>query len=253
VSPPSAGTPGDDPKADTLSRVIASFSLVRYPREERRWAFGRMGLDRADLSATPGLRFRRLVGTARGRSFAWKPDLLRWGLVAAWDDAAALDAFLATSPVAERWREHASEVWTVRMIPVKSAGRWGGGNPFPAQEPPPGDGPYAVITRATLKPHRTRRFYGAVPPIDLDLARADGLVASVGFGESPLGRQGTLSLWRSLEEMTAFAYGTAAHREAMRRRQDEGWYSEELFARFRPIATEGTWDGGDPLAGLLDR
>lgn len=231
--------------------MIASFSLVRYPRRERRWAFGRMGLDRPDLRRTPGLGFHRLVGTARGRSFAWKPDMLRWGLVAAWEDETALDAFLATSPVVERWHEHASEVWTVRMVPVKSNGKWGGANPFPAQPAPAGDGPYAVITRATLRPHMTRRFYGAVPPIDLDLARNQGLMASVGFGESPLGRQGTLTLWRSLDELTAFAYGTAAHREAMRRRQDEAWYSEELFARFRPIRSDGTWDGADPLADLL--
>lgn len=231
--------------------MIASVSLVTYPREELRWAFGRMGLDRPDLAQVPGLRFRRLVGTAQGRSFAWKPDLLRWGLVAAWDDEADLDRFLAESPIAERWREHASEVWTVRMVPVKSAGAWGGSNPFPAQEPPPGDGPYAVITRATLRARRTRRFYGAVPPIDLDLARAEGLVGSIGFGESPLGRQGTLSLWTSLDAMKEFAYATPAHREAMRRRAEEDWYAEELFARFRPTASEGSWDGSDPLAPLL--
>jgi hypothetical protein len=231
--------------------VIASVSIVTYPRDELRWAFGRMGLDRPDLARVAGLRFRRLVGTAQGRSFAWKPDLLRWGLVATWDDEAALDRFLADSPVAERWREHAAETWTMRMVPVKSAGAWGGSNPFPAQEPPPGDGPYAVITRATLRARRTRRFYGAVPPIDLDLARADGLLASIGFGESPVGRQGTLSLWSSLDAMRSFAYGTAAHREAMRRRAEEDWYAEELFARFRPLATEGTLDGADPLAGAL--
>lgn len=231
--------------------MIASVSIVTYPRSELRWAFGRMGLDRPDLARTPGLAFRRLVGTARGRSFAWRPNLLRWGLIAAWDDEASLDAFLASSPVAERWREHASEVWTMRMVPVKSAGAWGGSNPFPAQDPPPGDGPFAVITRATLRASRTRRFHAAVPAIDLDLARDPGLLASIGFGESPLGRQGTLSIWTGEQAMKAFAYGTAAHRDAIRRRSAEHWYAEELFARFRPTRTEGTLDGADPLAGRL--
>ena len=228
--------------------MIASVSIVRYPRSELRWAFGRMGLDRPDLARTPGLQFRRLVGTARGRSFAWRPDLLRWGLVGGWESEEALDAFLAESPVVERWREHAAEVWTVRMVPVKSAGKWGGSNPFPAQEPPPGEGPMAVITRATVRLRKTRAFYSAVPPIDLDLARTPGLVASVGFGESPLGHQGTLSVWSSEQAMRDFAYGTDAHREAIRRRTTEHWYAEELFARFRVVGSTGTLGGTDPLA-----
>ena len=232
--------------------MIASVSIVNYPRSELRWAFGRMGMDRPDLAKTPGLTFKRLVGTAKGTSFAWKPDLLRWGLIAAWESEDALDAFLAESPIVERWHEHAAEVWTMRMVPVKSAGAWGGSNPFPAQPAPDGDGPFAVITRATLRLSKTRTFYTAVPPIDLDLERNPGLLASVGFGESPLGRQGTLSVWESEQAMKEFAYGTAAHREAIRRRTQEHWYSEELFARFRPTASTGTLGGSDPLGTLLE-
>ncbi len=230
--------------------MLASVSVVTYPRSELRWAFGRMGLDRPDLAKTPGLRFRRLVGTAKGTSFAWKPDFLRWGLVAAWDSADDLEAFLADSPVAQRWREHASEVWTLRMVPVKSNGAWGGANPFPAQPEPAGDGPYAVITRATLRLRRARRFHAAVPPIDLDLQRNSGLLASVGFGETPLAHQGTLSVWTSQQAMKEFAYGTDAHRDAIRRRTQEHWYAEELFARFRTTGSTGTLGGVDPLAGL---
>jgi hypothetical protein len=47
--------------------------------------------------------------------------------------------------------------------------------------------------------------------------------------------------------MQAFAYKTVAHREAMRRTRAENWYREELFARFVPVASEGTWEGREPL------
>ena len=79
-------------------------------------------------------------------------------------------------------------------------------------------------------------------------ARGAEHVAAVGIGEAPLGLQGTLSLWDSAESLRAFAHRGAAHQEVIARTPREGWYAEELFARFAVVGSEGTLHGRDPLA-----
>jgi len=69
----------------------------------------------------------------------------------------------------------------------------------------------------------------------------------MGIGESPIGLQGTFSLWRDNAALTRYASGPA-HLEAIRRTGEVGWYAEELFARFEVLGTRGTVAGRDPLA-----
>ena len=92
-----------------------------------------------------------------------------------------------------------------------------------------------------------REFGRAGRPVDQSLRGADGLLAVVGIGEAPRGRLGTFSLWRSFADARAFAASQPHHREVVRRTRAEGWYGEELFARFEPYAPTGTWDARHPL------
>jgi hypothetical protein len=209
-------------------------------------ALARMGLDRRHLARTPGLSFWKLLGTGDGRTFTMRDaDPLRWGLLAVWDDPAALAAFERRSPVTAAWRRLAVERWRADLAPLRARGTWAGRAPFSAVPGRP-VGPVAAITRARIRPGQWRTFWRAVPPVALDARSAPGLRFAVGIGEAPVGLQGTFSVWDSAEALMDFAYRQAAHRRAIEQTAARNWYSEELFARFAVLGTTGTVGGADP-------
>lgn len=236
-----------------MTSSLTTITLFGYGPAERFWAFNRMGSARALLARTPGLRFWRLLGTGRGKGFSLRPDFSRYGLLGVWDGAEAFEDFHNDSTLMTSYRSHAEELWSVRLLPVQAHGEWGRLNPFmPLSESPVSpERPIAVLTRASIRLRRLAAFWRAVPATSLALERASGLLASTGTGEWPFTHPATFSLWRDETAMREFAYGAPAHMEVMRRKREERWYGEELFARFTPVSSEGEWEGRDPLAGLL--
>jgi hypothetical protein len=235
---------------DPMAEPIAALMLAHYPWRNSYAALVSMGLNRFLLRGVLGLRFWKLLGSARGLAFGpWNP--CRYGLFSVWESPAALDAFERDSPIATAYRRRADELWTVRLRPISWHGAWGGIDPFadiaPAMPLSPGVGPLAILTRATIRPLRVRAFRATARQVNAELAQRPGLIAAVGLGEVPLFAQATFSLWANTSSVRGFAYDGSAHIAAIRRKTTEGWYSEELFARFQPISSYGTWDGVNPL------
>jgi heme-degrading monooxygenase HmoA len=144
-------------------------------------------------------------------------------------------------------RRRAIETWTAYLHPTHSRGLWSGVNPFTPAAAPPRAGPVIVLTRATIRLSKLRAFWSAVPGTSDALEGHAGLILSVGVGEAPFGRQATFSIWRDEQAIRDYARKEQAHAEVIRRTREEGWYAEELFARFVASGAEGAWAGDDPL------
>ncbi|MFU8849887.1 monooxygenase [Micromonospora sp. SL1-18] len=231
---------------------LVTLHVWRISRAAVPRALARMAVHPARLRRAPGVRFGKLLGTGTGNGFGpGDADLTRWAALVVWDSPAAAAGFDA-SPVGRSWARIARSSVRLELRPLSSRGEWSGHRPF--DEPSGGrvTGPVLALTRARLRARRAVTFWRAVPPVATALAGAPGLLARFGIGEAPLGWQGTVSVWRDPTDLVAFAYRHPEHRAAITRTGTEGWYAEELFARFAvrdvvgDLAVLGWAAEGDP-------
>jgi hypothetical protein len=197
-------------------------------------------------AAVPGLTYAETLTTAPLGAPLLPPRRLgRIGLLAAWKDDAALDAFLAGHPLAARL----AGGWEVRLEPLRVSGAWAGMPDLPAQALPVDDGePVAILTLGRLRLLRTGPFRRSAAPAEAAAIASPALVAGTGLARPPR-LVATFSLWRSAAEMRDYAYGAGeAHVAAMAAHRAEPFHHESAFVRFRPYASRGRWDGRDPLA-----
>ncbi|HEY7273418.1 MAG TPA: monooxygenase [Actinoplanes sp.] len=229
--------------------MLVTLHVWRVPPHRLGAAFLRMATEPRRIRALPGVRFVKLVGTGAGRTFNLNDaDLTRYAAVVVWDGDGRPD------DVDRPWAGIAVQRARVAVTPVASRGRWSGVAPFGTPAPHRTTGPVLALTRARLRPSRMLTFWRAVPPVAREVATAPGLLARFGFGEAPIGWQGTVSLWRDAADLTAFAYRQPEHRAVIARTPSDRWYAEELFARFAVLDVSGDrgvlgWREG----GLADR
>jgi hypothetical protein len=210
-----------------------TLQVWRVPRRAVPLAFARMARDPRRLRATPGVRFAKLLGTGDG--FAIRDaDLTRYAALVVWDQPADLDA----TPTGRGWARIATATARLDLRLLKAKGRWSGREPF-GDPGPDEDKEVLALTRARLKARKAVTFWRAVPPVAAAVENAPGLLAHFGVGEAPIGWQGTVSVWRNAADLARFAYRHPEHRAAITRTSTEGWYAEDLFARFAVLAVVG--------------
>jgi len=230
--------------------MIVSLTIVRYRKIFIPFALLAMAIHRLPMSMLKECKFWKLLGSGQNGTFDLQPDWQQWGLLAVWDDREAFDEFHERSIVAGWWKMFTYERWTILCEPLQSHGKWDGQQPFGKPDVNNYFGPVAVLTRATIRFSKLRGFWSNVDSVADIMAAAPGYVTSVGIGEAPLYRQATFSIWKSIDDVKAFAYESHEHAEVIKKTRMENWYSEELFARFKPVASFGTINGKDPLAGI---
>ncbi len=216
----------------------------------RAWAFAQMGLARPSLARTPDIGFWKLCGSGTGEGFTPVPNTAVYAILATWPDDATARARVATSPVFARYRARAVEAWSVFLSPTSVKGQWSGQSPF-STGAGSSSGPLAALTRATVRPSVAARFWGRVPNISDKIGADPNVVFKIGIGEVPLLHQVTFSIWPDERAMAAFAR-TGPHAEAIRAVRSEGWFKEELYARFAVCSDMGTWHGVSPLDKLKE-
>lgn len=225
---------------------MVSLSFYRFEGAlARTWAFAMMGLARPVMARIPGIGFWKLCGSGAGEGFDLKPNINVYAILATWPDLDTARQTQTGHPLFSRYRDQAVESWTVYLTTDSVRGAWSGKKPFVVSDRGQ-RGPLAVITRATLKPGIMSRFWGRVPDISKVIGADPNVLFKIGIGDVPWLQQVTFSIWRDAAQMASFAR-SGPHAEAIRAVRDEGWFREELYARFTLLAEEGTWGGSSPL------
>lgn len=229
---------------------IVSISLFRFDRlPARLWALGMMGAARFAMPRVPDIGFWKLCGSGTGEGFTPIPNTAVYAILASWPDIETARDRITKTPLWNRYRAHAIEDWTVFMETASARGEWSGKSPFH----PTGtatNGPLAALTRATVKPRNALKFWRRVPNISRVIGADPNVAFKIGIGEVPLLHQITFSIWPDTSSMAHFARHDGPHAAAIRAVREEGWFSEELYARFAILGDHGAWGGASPLSKL---
>lgn len=228
---------------------VVTLSFYRFGSfASRLWAFSMMGLARPAFARIKGIGFWKLCGSGSGEGFTPLPNTSVYAVLAVWPDMETAQNRIIDAKIFARYRAKASEDWTVFMAANSVKGAWSGQAPFTTTTDT-NAGPLAALTRATLRKRSLAKFWKRVPDISSVIGQDPNVIFKIGVGEIPMLHQVTFSIWPNAAQMNNFAR-TGPHAEAIKAVRTEGWFNEELYARFTLISDTGTWGGTSPLKQL---
>ena len=191
------------------------------------------------VGEVPGLTYAETLALAPlGPALLPKPKPGRVGLVAAWTDDAALDAFLADHPTAAALQGG----YGARLEPVRVVGAWPEIGDLPRQERPAGDGPVAVLTLGRLRLRRALAFLRASAKAERDALASPALLLATGLARPPR-LVATFSIWRDVPTMRDYVgRADGGHRGATSTHAAVPFHHASAFIRFRLREQTGAWE-----------
>lgn len=196
----------------------------------------------------PGLQYAETVITAPlGGNLLPAPRLRPVAMIAAWESDETFDEFFTGHhPVARRL----AAGWQVRLQPLHVYGKWPGLSGLPDGVVEVGDEePVAALTLGRPRLGRLPAFLKASARAEAEAVANPDVLALIGLARPPR-LVSTFSLWRNVGAMRAYARGSSdgAHPTATKADRANPFHHDSAFIRFRPYASQGSWDGRDPLA-----
>ena len=191
------------------------------------------------VGEVPGLTYAETLALAPlGPALLPRPKPGRVGLVAAWTDDAALDAFLADHPTAAALEGG----YGARLEPVRVVGAWPELGDLPRPERPAGDGPVAVLTLGRLRLRRAVAFLRASARAERDALASPALLLATGLARPPR-LVATFSVWGDIPTMRDYVErGDGGHRGASSAHAAQPFHHASAFIRFHLREQTGAWE-----------
>lgn len=234
-----------------MSNQLACFTFFSYKGKNRKWGFSQMFKARPDLDKVDTLKFYKLVGLGGGTGYSLKTNFDSFGIFTVWDDPSHADRFFKSSIFGE-FLQRSYEHFTILMRPVTSRGSWSGFKDWKLSKIDPNNDLICVLTRATIKVKFIYPFFSMIAKVLKDHNSFPGLLFSRGFSEIPFREQATFSVWENIEHMKKFAY-SSFHAMAIKITRKKKGFREDMYTRFQPVATIGTWNGDNPLINKVQQ